>query len=302
MPTPTASPAQVTRTLDLGDATLTYDVRGALPPSDDDEPPLVLIGHPMDASGFTSLAAHLADRTLVTTDPRGVGRSPRRDGLVDHDPVRQADDLHALVTALVDGPADVFASSGGAVTALAWAARHPGDLRTVVAHEPPILTVLPDAEAALAAERAVQATYRARGWGAGMAHFIALTSWQGEFGDAFAAAPAPDPTELGLPAEDDGARDDPLLSGASNAITAHDLQVDALGVDALRTTGTRLVIAAGIESAGTVTWRTAAAVAQAGGLPLVEFPSHHGGFLGGEFGQHGQPEAFAARLRAVLGA
>jgi len=30
------------------------------------------------------------------------------------------------------------------------------------------------------------------------------------------------------------------------------------------------------------------------------FPSHHGGFLGGEFGDGGQPEAFARRLREVL--
>jgi hypothetical protein len=49
-----------------------------------------------------------------------------------------------------------------------------------------------------------------------------------------------------------------------------------------------------------VTGRTAAALAEALGQPLVEFPSHHGGFLGGEFGYAGQPEAFAARLHEVL--
>jgi hypothetical protein len=38
------------------------------------------------------------------------------------------------------------------------------------------------------------------------------------------------------------------------------------------------------------------------GEPLAVFPSHHGGFLGGEFGQRGEPEAFAARLREILAA
>ena len=33
---------------------------------------------PMDARGFTTLAPHLADRTVVTYDPRGVARAARR--------------------------------------------------------------------------------------------------------------------------------------------------------------------------------------------------------------------------------
>jgi hypothetical protein len=61
-----------------------------------------------------------------------------------------------------------------------------------------------------------------------------------------------------------------------------------------------VVIALGVESANTLTGRTSAATADLLGLPLIEFPSHHGGFLGGEFGQHGEPEAFAARLHEVL--
>ena len=32
------------------------------------------------------------------------------------------------------------------------------------------------------------------------------------------------------------------------------------------------------------------------------FPSNHGGFLGDEYGQPGQPDAFAAKLREVLAA
>lgn len=279
-----------TSTLAAPGATLVYDVRGPLPPAG--EPPLLLVGQPMDAGGFGTLAALFEDRTVVTYDPRGLGRSTRSDGRTDHDPVRQADDLHLLVDALGTGPVDVFASSGGAVTALAWVTAHPGDVRLLVAHEPPVLSVLPDSAQAFAAERQVQAVYEKSGWGAGMAAFMALTSWQGEFTDDFTV---PDPAAVGLPAEDDGSRDDPLLSGISNAVTAY-----LPDVEALRNAPTRIVVAAGIESRGTLTWRTAEATAALLGSELAVFPSHHGGFMGGEHGYAGQPEAFAARLREVL--
>jgi hypothetical protein len=128
-----------------------------------------------------------------------------------------------------------------------------------------------------------------------LAAFIAFTSWQGEYTDEYAAQPAPDPAQFGLPTEDDGKRDDPLLSGASAPITAY--QPD---VAALTGASTRVVLAAGIESRETVTGRAAAAAAEALGQELTIFPSHHGGFLGGEFGQAGEAEAFAARLREVL--
>ena len=188
---------------------------------------------------------------------------------------------------------DLFASSGGAVTALALVTAHPDDVRTLVAHEPPVLGVLPDADRAVAGERAFVTAYQESGFGAGMAGFIAYTSWQGEFPDSFEV---PDPARFGLPTEDDGSRDDPLLSGASTPVTAFRPDVEALTA-----ASTRVVVAAGTESRGTVTWRTSEALAELLGLPLTTFPSHHGGFLGGEHGYAGQPEAFAERLREVLG-
>jgi len=57
---------------------------------------------------------------------------------------------------------------------------------------------------------------------------------------------------------------------------------------------------AGVESRDVLTGRATAAFAAALGVPVTEFPSHHGGFMGGEFGYAGQPEAFAARLHEVL--
>lgn len=284
-----------TQTLQVPGATITYDVHGVLPTTG--RPPLLMIGQPMDAVGFGTLASHFPERTVVTYDPRGLGRSTRDDGRTDNDPVVQAEDLHALISALGSGPVEVFGSSGGAVTGLALVAAHPDDVRTLAAHEPPILTVLPDAERAFAAEQAVHETYRTKGMGHGMAHFIAMSTWRGEFTDEYAAQPAPDPALFGLPTDDDGSRDDPLLSDASDAVTSYRPDIDAL-----RSASTRVVIAAGVESSDTITGRTSAAVAEALGLPLVMFPSHHGGFLGGEYGQTGEPEAFAAKLHEVLDA
>jgi pimeloyl-ACP methyl ester carboxylesterase len=283
-----------THTLSTPDVDLAYDVHGPLPTADG-RPPLLMVGQPMDASGFRALATRFPDRTVVTYDPRGLGRSVRKDGRVDHRPEVQAGDLHALVATLDAGPVDVFASSGGAVTALALVAAHPGDVRTLVAHEPPLIPVLPDAAAAERARAAVREAYEAKGSNAGMAAFIAMTSWQGEYTDAYFAQPQPDPAAFGMPTEDDGTRDDPLLSDRSWAVSSYHPDVAALAA-----APTRVVIAVGEESAGTFTARTAVATAALLGQEATVFPSHHGGFMGGEYGYPGQPEAFAARLREVL--
>ncbi|MGS2619539.1 alpha/beta fold hydrolase [Micromonospora sp. LZ34] len=254
-----------------------------------------MIGQPMTAEGFTALAANFTDRTVVTYDPRGLGRSIRTDGRSDHTPQQQANDLHLLIEALDAGPVEVFASSGGAVTALELVASHPDDVVTLVAHEPPINAVLPDAAAAERARAAFHEAYQANGFGAGMAAFVAMTSWQGEFTDDYFAQPTPDPATLGMPTDDDGTRDDPLLSKNSWAIS--DYRPDP---SLLTAASTRIVIAVGEESAGTYTARTALGTAALLGQQATVFPSHHGGFLGGEFGYAGKPEEFAARLREVL--
>jgi pimeloyl-ACP methyl ester carboxylesterase len=284
----------MTHTLQTDGAEIVYDVHGPLPPADG-RPPLVMIGQPMTATGFTTLASHLPDRTVVTYDPRGIGRSTRSDGRVDNSPTVQAEDVHAVIEALGAGPVELFASSGGAVTALALVAAHPDDVLTLVAHEPPLIAVLSDADAAERAQQAFLDVYTARGRGAGMAAFIAMTSWKGEFTEEYFAQGAPDPAAFGMPADDDGSRDDPLLSGRSSAITAY--QPD---IDALKAAPTRIVIAVGEESEGVFTGRTSVATAALLGQEATVFPSHHGGFLGGEFGYAGQPEAFAHRLRDVL--
>ena len=283
-----------THILDTAAADIAYDVHGPLPTADG-RPPLFMIGQPMDASGFRTVASYFPDRTVVTYDPRGLGRSTRKDGRVDNTPTVQADDVHAVIEALGAGPVEMFASSGGAVTALALVAAYPNGVTTLVAHEPPLIPVLPDAEAAERARAAVRDTYEAKGSHAGMAAFIAMTSWRGEFTDDYFTQAEPDPGQFGMPTDDDGSRSDPLLGQNILSITHYQFDFDAL-----KAASTRIVIAAGAESEGELACRAAGVVAERLGTTPVTFPSGHAGFLGGEQGQTGDPDGFAATLREVL--
>lgn len=284
----------ITHTLTTPEADIAFDVYGPLPTAGG-HPPLLMIGQPMTAEGFAALASLLPDRTVVTYDPRGLGRSTRKDGRVENSPTVQAEDVHALIEDLGAGPVDMLASSGGAVTALALVAAHPDDVVTLVAHEPPLFCVLPDADAAQRAQAAVRDAYQATGSNAGMAAFMTMVSWPGEFSDEYFARPAPDPAAFGMPTDDDGRRDDPLLSDRSWAVTGYRPDVEALVA-----APTRVVIAVAEESGNTFTGRTARATADLLGQPATVFPSHHGGFAGPDSAYPGQPEAFAATLRDVL--
>ena len=291
MPTMTQS---TTQTLDVPGAVLTFDIR---PNPESTEPPLMLIGSPMGAGGFATLSGHFTDRTVITYDPRGVERSPKSDPTSESTPEQHADDIHRIFAELGLGPVDLFASSGGAVNALALVARHPEDVRTLVAHEPPLAAILPDREGALAVTEAIAETYKRSGFGPAMAHFIAVVSHKDPMTLEFASQPPPDPAMFGMSAEDDGTRTDALLY--QNIITCTHYEPD---VAALRAASTRIVIGVGAESEGEMARRGGEAVAELLGIRPVIFPSGHGGFLGGEYGQSGEPDAFAARLREVLAA
>ncbi len=286
-----ASTASTTRTIKAPGATLAYDVREA---SNGDQPPLLLIGSPMAASGFGTLAGHFADRTVVTYDPRGSERSTLDDPSSSIDPDMHAADIHRVIEA-IGGPVDVFASSGGAVNALALVAGYPADVRTLVAHEPPLASLVPDREHALTATKAIHDTYMKKGSNAAMAHFIAVVSHRGPFTAEVAAQPAPDPQMFGMPADDDGDRNDAMLG--KTILTGPTYEPD---FDALRAAQTRIVVAVGEKSEGELAHRGGRAVADRLGVEATLFPGDHSGFLGGEYGQMGEPDAFAERLREVL--
>jgi hypothetical protein len=156
--------------------------------------------------------------------------------------------------------------------------------------------LLPDADAIGRACDDMVATYDASGFGPAMARFIALVMHRGPVtGDE----PAPDPAMFGLPTEDDGSRNDPLMANlrGEGVTRVPDLE-------AVRTSSTRVVVGVGEDSGGPddgeVAGRSAYALARALGVEPVVFPGGHNGFLGGEFGQTGKPVEFAARLREVL--
>ena len=283
-----------THTLDAPGCVLTYDVRQN--PSST-EPPLLIIGSPMGASGFGALAGHFPDRTVVTYDPRGAERSKRTDGADRTTPEEHADDLHRLIGAVGGGPVDMFASSGGAVNALALVARHPSDVQILVAHEPPAFAVLPDRAQVVAACVDMHDTYLRSGFGPAMAKFIALVSQQGLIPTDYLQRPAPDPAMFGLPTDDDGSRDDPLVG--LNMIPIVHYEPD---FGAIRSAPARVVVGVGEESSNAVAGRAGLAVAERLGVEPVTFPGGHDGFAGGENGRVAAPDAFAAKLRDVLDA
>jgi len=286
--------------LEVPGARLAYDVAEVRKSA---EPPLLLFGSPMDASGFTALAARFTDRTTVTFDPRGTGRSESSAG--EYSPELHAQDLQALAAELGSTQVDMFASSGGAVNALAFAAKAGDLVRILVVHEPPLARILPDKEEAVAGIEAILQTYQDHGRGAAMARFMAYAGWQGEF-PAGTGQPGSGLAEAGGgtdaaadgagPETDDGTRDDPLF--ARNLRTCTLFQPD---FDGLRDGPASIVVGMGEASAGTMAARAAAVTAERLGTLPVTFPGGHGGFLGPEFGPGaGDPEAFAGVLRQVL--
>ncbi|MFE0703765.1 alpha/beta fold hydrolase [Streptomyces sp. NPDC058872] len=265
------------RTLTVPGARLCYEVRGA-------GPLLLVMGAPMAAQEFAPLADALAsDYTIVTHDPRGISGSILDDPEQDSTPELRADDVVALLDALGAESADVFGSSGGAVTGLALVARHPGRVRTLVAHEPPLLELLPDVAEQRAATDDIIETFHREGVGAAWVKFMANAGF--DVGGSADGAPTPPPGE---PSEQDLAN--------SARFFAHELRGTAHyvpDISALTGGATRLVVGVGVASAGLLTYPTSTALAELLGTSPVEFPGDHGGFLG-------QPKEFAETLRQVL--
>lgn len=259
--------------LEVPGARLYYEVQGS-------GPVLMLVGHPMGTAGFATIAPLLADDyTVVSYDPRGFARSSIDDPEQDADPEVLADDVRRLLEAVGPLPAHVFGSSGGAVTGLALASRYPEHVATVVAHEPPVTLLLPDAEQARAAIHDLYETSRTRGIGVAWEQFAAFTQIE---------MSPPENAEPGPPAAE--------AVATSRRFFAHGLLPIALyepDLAALLAAPCRIVAAGGTSSRGQLAQRCAAALAERLGSPLVEFPGGHGGFLT-------DSEEFAAVLRRTL--
>lgn len=280
-----------THTLDVPGAVLTYDVHEAQRPGG--HPPLFIFGSPMGASGFSQLVPHFADRTVITYDPRVTERSRIQEGGKVTMEIH-GDDLHRVAEAAGLGPVDAFGSSGGAVAALSWAIAHPDEMRTLVAHEPPLTVLLEDADTLQRVSADIVDTYQQSGFGPAMAKFIQMAMHSEPFTPDYLDRPGPDPAQFGLPTEDDGRRDDALLAYNMAMPPYHP---DA---DALKASGVRIVPAIGAAGTGEMPRRSGQALARLLGTEPVVFPGDHGGFVVNEWAPANDPEAFAQRLRSVL--
>ncbi len=294
----TATPAAVTAgTLGVPGARLYYELRGT-------GPMLALVGAPMGAQLFAPLADLLADEfTVLTTDPRGVGRSPVDDPEQDSTPELRADDLARLLRHLDADPAVVFGSSGGAVTGLALMQAHPEQVRTVIAHEPPLEELLEDRADRRAATDRMIATYVSDGPAAAWAIFLSEANIPIDDGPAGAPTesvdhdPASGDHADGAPVSGQQGERDPQEVADEQHFFLHELRPTTLfepDLAALRAVSSRIVVGIGEESAGQVCDLTSQALATELDTVPTMFPGGHIGFVE-------DPEHFATRLRAVIG-
>jgi pimeloyl-ACP methyl ester carboxylesterase len=187
-----------------------------------------------------------------------------------------AEDYHRVIEATRLGPVDAFGSSGGGMCALHWVVAHPEDVRTLVSHEPPLVALLEDREMAMKVNADI------------------VVMRQSPLPDDYLDQPAPDPAQFGLPTEDDGSRDDLLLSGN---LAMPPFVPDA---GALRASPVRLIPAIGALGEGGLARRGGEALATLLGVEPVIFPGDHGGFAANEWSPGNDPAAFAAKLKELL--
>ena len=293
-----------TDTLKVPGATLYYEVRGSGPVL------LLICGGVYDAAGYAGLAGQLADRyTVVTYDRRGNSRSP-----LDGPPEQQSiavhgDDAHRVLSAVGvtgDELAYVFGNSSGAQMALELAARHPEQVRRVVAHEPPCLDLLPDADHFRALIKDAEAAFAEQGAGAALGIFGAgmhMRSGEGEPDGGDESAGGGESERIPGGADAPQGEPDPETAAmmarmGKNMEFFIGYEVPPFGrwtpdIATLRESSAPVVLATGEDSAGEPPNRAAVVIAGLLGSEAAVFPGDHGGF-----GQ--QADAFAAKLDDVL--
>ncbi|MEV7964771.1 alpha/beta hydrolase [Sphaerisporangium sp. NPDC088356] len=265
-----------TSTLQVPGASIYYEVWGS-------GPTLLLIpGGSGDTTSYTRVARVLADRyTVVTYDPRGNSRSEIREPRGERQVEEYAHDAHLLLKEIGAEPAYIFGSSSGAQVGLDLVIRHPEQVRTLIAHEPPAVWMLPDGERWAAFLQKVQDTYNSEGAGPAMRRFAEGVGLRPQF----------DPQgELPPGAKELIAR----ITANLEHFFAHELRSFAEYVpDVARLRGAPVVLAGGEESREHMPYLAGAALAERLGIQVVDFPGDHVGYVG-------SPQAFAERLHEVL--
>jgi pimeloyl-ACP methyl ester carboxylesterase len=274
-----------TGTVRVPGATLYYEVRGSGPVL------LCIPGGPTDAGMFTDLGGRLAGEfTVVAYDPRGHSRSPL-DGEPEDVPVSvQADDAAAVLSEVGNEPAYVYGNSGGGTIGVELVRRHADQVGTLVAHEAPIMELLPDADAWRGTAEDITKAYESGGAFAGMGVFGAAVEVGGpkyseEMQQQSQEPPPPEAQEMMA-----------RMAGNFDQFIAHEVRefmAYVPDIDALKAAPTRIVSAAGETSGEQGARRAAIALAERLGIPATPLPGAHGGW-------GSDPQVFADRLRAVL--
>jgi pimeloyl-ACP methyl ester carboxylesterase len=270
------------KTLKVPGATLYLEVRGSGPVL------LCISGGPVDAGAFTDLAERLADRyTVVSYDQRGHSRSAL-DGEPEDIPVAlHADDAAAILAAVGDEPAFVYGNSGGGTIGLELVARHSDLVGTLVAHEAPVVELLPDAARWRAAYEDISDTYRTEGVFPAMEKFGALVE---EGGPKYS-----EEMQQAQPTQEDQEMMG-RMAGNFDLFIAHEIR--PIGgyvpdIDALRGASTRIVSVAGETSGEQGARRAAVALAERLEIDVSYLPGGHGGW-------GSDPHEFAERLHELL--
>jgi pimeloyl-ACP methyl ester carboxylesterase len=248
---------------------------------------LLITGGPTDAGMFEDLAGRLADQyTVVSYDQRGHSRSTLEgepgDILSAH-----VEDAAAILRAAGNEPAYVYGNSGGGTIGLELVTRHPELVRTLVAHEPPLFEVLPDAPAWRAKLGRISEVYATEGVFAAMGEFGAVVEEGGpKYSEEMAQIePTPEAQEMGA-----------RMMGNFDLFIAHELGSIAgyvPDVDALRAAPTRIVSAAGETSGEQMARRASLGLAEHLGTDVTFLPGAHGGW-------GSDPQEFAERLDEAL--
>jgi pimeloyl-ACP methyl ester carboxylesterase len=276
--------------LDVADGKVFYEVRGS-------GPLLLVIGQPMTSGPFSAVADLLAeDHTVVTYDPHGLGQSVTDEPSDLVTPEVEANDLAQIIDAVGGGPADVFGSSGGAVAGLALVANHPDKVGTLIAHEPPVGELLPDAAQMRKAVDEIEEAYRAHGSGAAWGKFISLVMHNGPIPDDGPPPATWPPPGMELP--EDAAPPEPSAKQQADDETFFLRMLKPFTryqppIEALRSGPARVVVGVGATSGAEMARRSADALAERLGQTATPFPGEHGGFMS-------DPPAFATAIREVL--
>jgi pimeloyl-ACP methyl ester carboxylesterase len=265
---------------------LCYEVRG------DGAPLLLIPGGGGDGGAYYLIAEILSDEfKVITYDRRANARSTMH--FPHHfDISQQSRDAVAVIGAAGESAAHIFGNSSGAVIALDMAASQPQAVRTVVAHEPPLALVHPDAKQWEMFFKNVYRTGQRFGPTLAMLRFAFGIGVDSSFRGAFKAAKAMRKyrQESGQQYLSRKVLMEYFVFQELLPVTSYQPDIETIKKNAVR-----VVMAAGERSLQKKRFyaETAEVLAQKIGCEMVKFPGSHASFVD-------MPHEWATTLRNIL--